>query len=97
VARVPSLPFMNATVLATSGFLRKSSDHTADVTAAMAGALGLSIGGPRTYAGTFIQGTKLGDGLPPGGSVDIRRALSLYRRAALIFWILLAITAILSR
>ncbi|GDX39297.1 cobalamin biosynthesis protein CobD [Methylocystaceae bacterium] len=65
--------------------------------AAMAGALGLSIGGPRTYAGTFIQGTKLGDGLPPGGSVDIRRALSLYRRAALIFCILLAITAILSR
>lgn len=64
--------------------------------AAMAGALGVSLGGPRIYAGTLIQGTKLGDGPSPAGSVDIRRALSLYRSAALIFWILLAIPAILS-
>ena len=64
--------------------------------AAMAGALGISLGGPRIYAGTLIQGTKLGDGPSPAGSVDIRRALSLYRSSALIFWILLAIPAILS-
>ena len=62
----------------------------------MAGALGVSLGGPRIYAGTLIQGTKLGDGPSPAGSVDIRRALSLYRSSALIFWILLAIPAILS-
>ena len=94
---VPSASASRALQSALRDAPRHLSPNAGWPEAAMAGALGLTLGGPRIYAGISVQGTKLGDGPSPGGSVDIRRALSLYRRAALIFWILLAITAILSR
>ena len=94
---VPSASASRALQSALRDAPRHLSPNAGWPEAAMAGALGLTLGGPRIYAGISVQGTKLGDGPSPGGSVDIRRALSLYRRAALIFWILLAIAAILSR
>ena len=49
--------------------------------AAMAGALGLALGGPRSYGGSEADGPWLGDGQRGAGPSDIRAALGLYARA----------------
>src|ERR1700734_117425 len=49
--------------------------------AAMAGALGLSLAGPRVYDGVRIDDAMMGDGPRAAGATDIRRALALYRTA----------------
>jgi adenosylcobinamide-phosphate synthase len=49
--------------------------------AAMAGALGLSLAGPRRYAGVTIDDAMMGDGRRDADARDIRRALALYARA----------------
>lgn len=52
--------------------------------AAMAGALGLRLGGCRIYAGTLVEDHWMGDGRADASSADIRYALRLYRVACLI-------------
>ncbi|MEC8563157.1 MAG: adenosylcobinamide-phosphate synthase CbiB [Pseudomonadota bacterium] len=47
--------------------------------AAVAGALGLTLGGPRSYAGRSVDLARMGDGQAPTGAPDIMRALALYR------------------
>jgi adenosylcobinamide-phosphate synthase len=49
--------------------------------AAMAGALGLALAGPRVYGGVPVEDALMGDGRRDAGAGDIRRALALYRRA----------------
>ena len=49
--------------------------------AAMAGALGLRLAGPRTYAGVRVDDAWMGDGRPGATEADIKRALRLYRTA----------------
>ncbi len=49
--------------------------------AAMAGALGIRIAGPRVYGNTPVNDHWQGDGRADLTANDIRRALSLYRRA----------------
>src|SRR5580700_3568535 len=49
--------------------------------AAMAGALGLSLAGPRVYGGALVDDAMMGDGRRAADAADIRRALALYRRA----------------
>ncbi len=49
--------------------------------AAMAGALGLRIAGPRTYDGTPVHDAWMGDGRATATARDIERALRLYRCA----------------
>jgi adenosylcobinamide-phosphate synthase len=49
--------------------------------AAMAGALGLALGGPRAYEGAELHGAWMGDGRREVGVADIRAALDLYARA----------------
>jgi adenosylcobinamide-phosphate synthase len=49
--------------------------------AAMAGALGLSLAGPRVYHGAITDGAWMGDGRREATSEDIRSALELYSRA----------------
>jgi adenosylcobinamide-phosphate synthase len=49
--------------------------------AAMAGALGLALGGPRTYEGAEVDGAVMGDGRREATTSDIRSALELYGRA----------------
>ena len=61
--------------------------------AAMAGALGLSLAGPRIYGGLRIEDTAMGDGRREAHVGDIRRALALYRCADALFLALVAILA----
>jgi adenosylcobinamide-phosphate synthase len=49
--------------------------------AAMAGALGLALAGPRVYAGVAIDDAFMGDGRRDATAADIRAALALYQRA----------------
>ncbi len=49
--------------------------------AAMAGALGLRLAGPRVYGGVKVEDRWMGEGRPDAGPWDIRRALRLYRVA----------------
>jgi adenosylcobinamide-phosphate synthase len=52
--------------------------------AAMAGALGLKLAGPRHYAEGVVDGPYLGDGSPAATPNDIVRALGVYVRACLV-------------
>ncbi len=49
--------------------------------AAMAGALGLRLAGPRLYGGVRVEDAWMGDGRAEAGARDIRAALALYRTA----------------
>ena len=52
--------------------------------AAMAGALGLALAGPRPYADGDVADPWLGDGTPDATPADIARALRLYMLAGLL-------------
>ena len=52
--------------------------------AAMAGALGLSLAGPRVYGETLVGDAFMGEGRREAAPADISRALKLYRTACLI-------------
>ncbi|MFD0986320.1 adenosylcobinamide-phosphate synthase CbiB [Methyloligella solikamskensis] len=52
--------------------------------AAMAGALGLKLNGPRIYGGTVVDDRWMGDGRADANASDIRQALRLFRIAALL-------------
>lgn len=52
--------------------------------AAMAGALGLQLAGPRVYGETLVDDAFMGSGRRTIGSADIRRALRLYRTACAV-------------
>jgi adenosylcobinamide-phosphate synthase len=61
--------------------------------AAMAGALGLKLAGPRVYGQTLVDDAFMGEGRREATAADIRRALGLYRLACLIEGFALAILA----
>jgi adenosylcobinamide-phosphate synthase len=63
--------------------------------AAIAGALGLSLGGPRVYGGVRVDDAVMGGGRWDANAADIRRALALYRRADALLIALLAVAALL--
>ena len=66
--------------------------------AAMAGALGFALAGPRRYGERLIEDRWMGDGRSALTADDIRRALTLYRvcgallAAAVLLWLLAAVT-----
>jgi adenosylcobinamide-phosphate synthase len=62
--------------------------------AAMAGALGLSLAGPRRYAGVTVDDAMMGDGRRDADAGDIRRALSLYARADAILVAILVLLVV---
>jgi adenosylcobinamide-phosphate synthase len=62
--------------------------------AAMAGALGLALAGPRIYGGMVIDDAVMGDGRRDATAADIRTALALYRRADALLIALLALPAL---
>ena len=62
--------------------------------AAIAGALGLSLAGPRLYGGVLVQDAFMGDGRREADANDIRRALALYRIADAILLAVLGLLAL---
>ena len=58
--------------------------------AAMAGALGLKLAGPRVYGSEMVDDAYMGNGRRDAGAGDIRHALQLYRGACLIEALVLA-------
>jgi adenosylcobinamide-phosphate synthase len=61
--------------------------------AAMAGALGLKLAGPRVYGEALVEDAFMGEGRRDANGADIRRALKLYRLACVIEAIALAAAA----
>lgn len=59
--------------------------------AAMAGALGLRLAGPRVYGEARIEDHWMGDGRTEANAADIRRALALYKRSCGLLWALAAL------
>jgi adenosylcobinamide-phosphate synthase len=62
--------------------------------AAMAGALGLALAGPRVYGGVTVPDATMGNGRRDANAQDIRAALRLYRRADVILIALVAAVAL---
>jgi adenosylcobinamide-phosphate synthase len=62
--------------------------------AAMAGALGLKLAGPRVYGETLVDDAFMGLGNRQAGAADIRRALRLFTRACAIQAGTLAVAAV---
>jgi adenosylcobinamide-phosphate synthase len=62
--------------------------------AAMAGALGLALAGPRVYGGVMVDDATMGDGRRDANAEDIRAALKLYRRADAMLIALVAVLAL---
>jgi adenosylcobinamide-phosphate synthase len=63
--------------------------------AAMAGALGLSLAGPRSYGGVSVDDASMGNGRRDANAADIRRALALFHNADAILIALLAMVTAL--
>jgi adenosylcobinamide-phosphate synthase len=61
--------------------------------AAMAGALGLALAGPRSYGGVLVDDALMGDGRRNATAQDIHDALKLYRMADALLIGLLALLA----
>jgi adenosylcobinamide-phosphate synthase len=61
--------------------------------AALAGALGVRLGGPAYYDGALHARPSFGDGATPRVA-DVARALSLYKRACALLWLLVALICI---
>ena len=72
-----------------------SSPNAGYPEAAMAGALGLSLAGPRVYRGVLVEDASMGDGRRDADAADIRNALALFRRADAILIALLTVAALL--
>ena len=63
--------------------------------AAMAGALGLSLAGPRVYGDIQVDDAFMGDGRREATAADIARALRLFKAACAAQWlVLLVLTAL---
>jgi adenosylcobinamide-phosphate synthase len=69
---------------------RHSSPNAGFPEAAMAGALGLALAGPRSYGGVTVVEAPMGDGRREAEAADIRAALTLYRRADEILLLIVA-------
>ena len=65
--------------------------------AAMAGALGLKLAGPRSYGGVTVLDAYMGDGRADASSGDIRRALTLAKTAWLVMFAAIAVCALIAR
>jgi adenosylcobinamide-phosphate synthase len=62
---------------------------------AMAGALDLSLAGPRRYGGERVEDAWIGEGSEQAGAAEIRRALGLFILACLVQAALIALLALL--
>jgi len=78
---VPGASGRDAVRVARRDAAKHESPNAGWPEAAMAGALGFSLGGPRAYEGEVIDLPRFGDGRAELGAGDIDRALRVYRMA----------------
>jgi adenosylcobinamide-phosphate synthase len=64
--------------------------------AAMAGALGLRLAGPRVYGETMVDDGWMGDGRAAATVADLRRALALFRRACAVQMAMITVLALIA-
>jgi adenosylcobinamide-phosphate synthase len=87
-----------AAIAASRAIMRDAGHHRSPNAgwpeAAMAGALGLALAGPRSYGGIEVADALMGNGRRAATAADIRRALALYRRADGLLIGLCAATAV---
>jgi len=105
-SRLAALLLIAASVLRTDAFAQRAwravrrdaakhrSPNAGYPEAAMAGALDLSLAGPRVYGGVGVDDAFMGDGRREADAKDIDRALTLYRCADAILVALVAILAV---
>lgn len=86
-AATTGAPFRTAIATCRRDASKHASPNAGWPEAAMAGALGLRLGGPRAYGARLVDGAWLGDGRSEAGPDDIRRALQIYRRATALLWL----------
>jgi adenosylcobinamide-phosphate synthase len=64
--------------------------------AALAAALGIRLGGPRSYGGRLVDLASMGTGRSALDRTDIRKGLSLYSRAMTLFFLGMLAVAVIS-
>jgi adenosylcobinamide-phosphate synthase len=64
--------------------------------AAMAGALGLQLAGPRVYGDELVVDAFMGDGRREATAADIRKALRVFVAACVVQWLVLAAICIVT-
>jgi adenosylcobinamide-phosphate synthase len=107
-SRLAALCLIAAALLcdASPGLAARATWHTASrhrspnagwPEAAMAGALGLRLAGPRVYDGMLVDDAFMGDGRRDATAADIRRALRLYRAACVVPWLVLLSIVLIAR
>jgi len=80
----PGASALDAARAVWRGAARHRSPNAGWPEAAMAGALGLKLAGPRVYGETLVDDAFMGEGRREATAADIRRALRLYRWACMI-------------
>lgn len=78
---MPGADWRRAAASALADAPRHRSPNAGWPEAAMAGALGLALAGPRSYAGKRVDDAWMGSGRRDATAADIHRALRLYRLA----------------
>ncbi|WP_363349891.1 adenosylcobinamide-phosphate synthase CbiB [Methylocystis echinoides] len=90
-AATPGASGRRAFAAARADAAKHASPNAGWPEAAMAGALGLALGGPRAYRGATVDGAVLGEGLRAATTADIFRALTIYKLSAAVFWLILLV------
>jgi adenosylcobinamide-phosphate synthase len=65
--------------------------------AAMAGALGLRLAGPRVYGETLVDDAFMGNGRREATAADIVKALRMYKAACVTQWLVLLALVLIGR
>ena len=96
---VAAAPLVGASASGAMRAVRRDARHHRSPNAgwpeaAVAGALGLALAGPRVYGGERVEDALMGDGRRDAGPADIHRSLTLYRAACALQFGTLALLAI---
>jgi adenosylcobinamide-phosphate synthase len=92
---MPGADWRAAALSALTDAPRHRSPNAGWPEAAMAGALGLALAGPRSYGGKRVDDAWMGSGRRDATAADIHRALRLYRIAYIIQWAVVGALALI--
>ena len=99
IVTAAALSYRAAAAAASRAVIRDAHRHRSPNAgfpeAAVAGALGLALAGPRMYGGVAVDDALMGDGRREASATDIRAALAIYRKADGLLIALVAVIAAL--